>query len=151
VPFSRQNRHLTLALALVAAGLIVIGGGAQAYLVQKDNAGRDRADRRYADCLTDFAADLVETLRAVRDANQDVTEARNRKDAALDELLELTAQAQASGAKTNDELPRDLVRRYRAALRERIDAQRDYSKAIAEATRTQAENPYVSPKVVCRR
>lgn len=151
MPFSQENRHVTLSLVLILTGLFLVFAGTQAYIAQQDNARRDHKDREYADCLTDFAAELVDTLRAVRESTGDVTDARNRKDAALDRLLVLSQRAQASGAKTNDELPPKLVRAYEATLRERIDAQRTYDRAIREAEKTQRDNPYVSPKVRCAR
>lgn len=158
MPFSRENRHFTLSIVAIIVGLFVVAIGVQAYLVMQDNGQRDRAraeqdaaDRRYADCLTNFAADLVNTLQAGRESAVDLEAARARKDRALDQLIAITARAQATGAQTQAELPPRLVSRYERVLAERVDAQRAYNRAVRHAQQTREDNPLVSPKVVCKR
>ena len=158
MPFRPENRHLTLSLLLIIMGVIAVGVGVQAWLVHQDDEARDaqlrqqeRRDDAYADCLTEFAADLVESLRAVRAANRELDDARDRKDSALDQLVEISAQAQATGAETQADLPPGLIARYERVLAERIDAQRDFTRLKRQAVETQDENPLESPKVRCRR
>lgn len=151
-----------VAVVLILASLFVVAIGAQAFIAARDNAARDAetarenaardaADREYADCLTEFADDLVATLQAVRKVNRDVLAAQVRKDAALDRVFELTRQAQASGATDNEEVDPAILKEYRAVVRERVAAQAAYDAALRKSRETQKENPYVSPKVVCDR
>lgn len=158
MPFSRENRHATLSLIAIIVGLLVVGIGVQAYLAQQTRIDRDqarstqdRADRKYADCLTNFAADLVNTLQAGREATAQLNEARDRKDKALDRLISISAEAQASGAKTEADLPKGLLHRYERALVERVAAQKAYNKASRQYEQSRVDNPLVSPKVVCKR
>jgi uncharacterized membrane protein YccC len=151
MPFTRENRRLTVAVIFIVLGGVLLGAGIQFYLAQANSARQDRADREYADCLTNFAADLVDTLRAGRRASAELEAARARKDRALDRLLTITQQAQASGAKTQDDLPPGLLARYERVLAERISAQHAYNRAVRNTQQTRQENPLVSPKVVCSR
>lgn len=158
MPFRQENRHTTLAVLALALGIMVIGAGIQLGLSEREDdrrqaaiASREVADRAYADCLTDFAADLVETIEARTDAASVLEEARARKDQALDTLLSIVARAQAYDADDRSDLPPGLLDRYEAALLERVDAQRDYDRVAGKLERTREQNPYVSPKVVCER
>lgn len=158
MPFRRENRNLTVPFVVIVASFVVLGIGIQMLLARSDDQARDAAkaaqdarDRAYADCLTDFAADLVNTLQVGRDATAQLNEARDRKDKALDRLIVISAQAQASGAKTQDELPPGLLKRYERVLAERVAAQKAYNRASRQYVKSREENPLVSPRVVCKR
>lgn len=140
-----------LATVLLVASFVVVGIGVQAWLATNDNEERDRQDRVYADCLTDFAADLVKTIELRTQVNTKVTKAAKRKDAALDELLVLTLSAQNSGATDESQLDPALVARYKEVLKERVAAQQAYDRAFKKANETRKENQYQSPKAVCSR
>lgn len=158
MPFSRENRHVTLSLVLIVTALMLVGVGAQAYLAQQDsearqheNVVRDQRDQAYARCLTDFAADLVDSIDARATANAELNAARDEKDRLLDALLRITARAQASGAESQSQLPPALVARYEHVLAARVKAQRHYDAIARRVEAVQERNPYVSPKVVCTR
>lgn len=158
MPFKPENRRFTVGIIVVVASIVVIAIGVQAYLAQQDNAARDKAaaedrerQRAYVKCLNKFASDLVDTLKVRAGANQALIEAGERKDKALDELINVSAAAQASGAQSQDELPPGLLDRYEAALTERVAAQKEYNRLKAEAKQTRAENPLVKPKATCTR
>lgn len=158
MPFSRGNRSLTVSIVVIVASLVVVGIGVQMLLAGQDDrardaakASQDAADRAYADCLTNFAADLVDTLQAGREATVRLNQARDRKDRALDRLIVISAKAQTTGAKTEADLPPKLVRAYERTLLERVAAQHAYNRASRHYVETRKENPLVSPKVVCSR
>ena len=165
MPFSQENRHFTLSLIAIIVGLFVVAIGVQAFLVQqarddaaqarndfdKEQLKQDAKDQAYSECLTNFAADLVDTLQAGRDATARLNNARDRKDKALDQLIVISAKAQATGAQTQDQLPPGLVRRYERVLAERVAAQKAYNQASRNYVQTRQANPLVSPKVVCNR
>lgn len=152
MPFSRENRHLTLSLALVIAGLFIVGIGAQAYVAARDNAERDRQDREYAECLTQFAADLSAAAEARSLAAGDLNAARDHKDRLLDRLLVIIAQAEAHRDDDRDaELPPALLARYERVLEARVEAQERFHAVEREYQRTISRNPYKNPKVECDR
>lgn len=168
MPFREGNRHLTLTIISIVASLMVVAIGVQAWLANEDNQDRDRADRAYADCLTDFASDLVTTIEARAEATARLEKARARRDAVgakkdnlLDRLFELQAEADATGAETNEELEEikpGLIEEYRAVIQKRVKVQavfdevdrrvRDMERRVEE---TRSQNPYLAPEVVCQR
>lgn len=158
MPFRAENRHTTLALLALVTGIMVAGAGILFWLAERQDdrfadraLEREQADRAYADCLTDFAADLVTSLEKRTQAAAELEDARERKDDALDALLRISARAQAYDVDTQDELPPGLVKRYEATLTERIAAQRAYDRIDRKLEKARAANPYISPKVVCNR
>ena len=153
-----KNRPITVSVVAIVASLVVVGLGLQMFLARQDDRARDDAkavqdqrDRAYADCLTDFAADLIDTLQAGQEATSRLNRARDRKDKALDRLIVISAKAQASGAMTEEDLPPGLLERYERVLAERVAAQRAYNRAVRQYIETRKENPLVSPRVVCTR
>lgn len=158
MPFREENRHLTLSLIAIIVGLFVIAIGVQAYLVVDDNKDRDAADREYADCLTRFAGDLVDTIETRTDAtarleraSARLDEAGEQKDAATDEVFRIVLLARRTP-------PEATEQQFDAALAARVRAQDRYAEVKtavadvrAEVEDVRAANPYEKPKAVCSR
>lgn len=151
MPFRRENRRITVGLILIAAASFIIVIGAQAWLAQRENADQDRQDRAYAECLTAWADDVVDALETRTEANRELDTARDRKDKLLDRLIVISSQAQQYDAQDKSDLPPKLLERYERTLAARVDAQRDFDQLRANLVRVRARNPYVSPRVSCRR
>lgn len=153
---SPPSRRRTVALTVVAALIIV--GGFQALLYQRDTAGENKADaartaadRAYATCLTEWGNSLTDALQRLQTANSQLDAAEVRKDDALDQLINLSNQAQQQGATSQEDLPPEFIRRYETTLAERVDAQRDFNRLKRDLARTREANPFVAPRVRCRR
>lgn len=158
MPFREGNRHLTLTILTMVIGLMLIFAAGQlwasereederaAYLAeQAENAKeREQADRAYADCLTKFAADLVDTINTRTDATIRLERAAERKDDALDRLLFVTAL-------TREIPPEATAEEFDAALRARVAAQEDFEKVKRQVDEVRADNPYAKPKATCTR
>lgn len=152
----RENTSLTMGLALIIAGMFVVAIGAQSYVALRDNANRDAQDADYAECLSDFAADLVRTIRVrtgaageVEELEAQLQDAEDTKNDALDRIILVVSQARA-GAGFDD--------RFDAALDRRVSAQNRYDevRSQVDAARekldeTRAMNEYQSPRVTCER
>lgn len=143
-------------LILSAVLAIAIGAGMLAF--QRDSAAekqaeadRDSADRAYARCLESWGNELTDALRRSRAVTQKLDDAEARKDELLDQLIELSNQAQASGATSQEDLPPAFIKRYETTLSERVDAQRDFRRLRAQLEDTQNQHPLVAPKVKCSR
>lgn len=140
------------ATVAILASLVVITIGVQALWFQRDAAADDRADARYEACLNEWGAGVVAAVEARSDAAAELDEARDRKDALLDDLITITAQAQATGAESEEDLPPALLARYERVLTARIDAQEDFRRFKADYQRAKEENPIpAAPRVECRR
>lgn len=148
---NRIPRRVLLPIVVIVAALVVVGIGIQARLAAQDNAARDRADAAYSACLTRFASDLVDTLRARTDLQAELNDAGDRKDALLDELLRITAKVQASGATDQSQVPPKVLAHYEHVLNARVKAQDHYDKVKAELEAARAQNPYEKPTATCRR
>lgn len=153
MPLSRRRNAV-----LTIAALLIIVGGVQALLYQRDTAGekaaeasRQAADRAYAQCLEAWGNDLVSSLEAVQAARMELDRAEARKNRLLDELIVVSNQAQASGATSQEDLPPALVAHYEHVLKARVDAQRDYETERAQLAEARAKNELVAPRVKCRR
>lgn len=145
-------------IVTLLASLVVIVLGVQMLVALRTDARddqrearQDAADRAYADCLTTFAADLVDALQTRTEASAELEAARSDKDRLLDRLLELTQAATASGAESNDELPPGLLEEYRQVLRDRVTAQATFREAERELRKARRQNPLVAPEVTCTR
>lgn len=107
MPFRAENRHTTLTLIAILVSIFLVGAGVMFWLAEREDDRQERAayerevaDRAYADCLTDFAADLVDTLDTRTTAAARYERVRTRletasadKDRALDRLLFVTELA----------------------------------------------------------
>lgn len=138
------KRHLTGPVTIILAALFVIGIGTQAWLWQKHDAAQDREDREYADCLSNFAADLVETIETRTKASAKLERATERKSEALDNLIVVLDLARQTPPKATDD-------QFTMALERRLAAQRHYDDVQAQLEAVRDDNPYTSPKVVCER
>ena len=144
MPFRRENRHVTLSLIIIVASLLVVGIGVQALLAQQDNADRDRRDRAYADCLTDFASNLVDTIERRTEAGIRLDEAEEMKSRALDRLLRITELARRTP-------PEATSAAFDRALDARVAAQQHYLAVKREVDAVRDSNEYVSPEAACPR
>lgn len=143
---------------LIAIAVFIIVAGLQALLYQRDTAAetqaeadRSAADRAYARCLEAWGNDLTDSLTKLQAANKRLDAAEVRKDTALDQLIELSNQAQAMGATSQEDLPPAFIKRYEDTLAERVAAQHDFNRLKARLEDTRQANPYVAPAVKCRR
>lgn len=157
-PYRAAMRRHTYVIVLIVAALVVIGIGIQAHLAAEDNDQRDARDRAYADCLTNFAADLVATIETrtnagsrLERAERRLEAAERRKQATLDRLLTITMLAR-------DVPPRATVAQFDKALEARVRAQERYATVYAQVEQVRAAteqvraaNQYVKPQVVCDR
>lgn len=137
-----NRRRVSYWTALMLAGLLVVVIGVQAFLAQRDNARRDARDADYAECLTQFSTDLVETIKTRVMASAGLEKAAARKDAALDNLLAVVLEAQRGKGYGED---------FRRALEERVAAQLAYRDLAREVDQVRDMNEYQSPEVVCER
>ena len=149
-------RRPPVLLIVVAVAVVVIGF--QALLYQRDTAAekqaqadRSKADQAYAVCLTRWGNALTDALRKLQTANKAVDAAEERKDKALDRLIELSNRAQQLGAETQADLPPAFIKEYETTLSERVDAQNDFDTLKTRLEQTREANPYVAPQVRCAR
>lgn len=162
---STDRRRMTPAIVAIIASVFVVAFGAQAWLAQQDNADRDaaaaaqdRRDRAYADCLTEFAADLVATIdtrtqasAALERAEARLARANEAKSRALDEVIVTVLLARRIPPEAS-EAEFDAALEARVAAQTRYDAVRDDVDRIrARVDEVRADNQYVSPEVVCTR
>lgn len=145
------RQSLSVPLVVLVACLFIIGIGAQAYVAERDNAERDREslerdkrDAAYAQCLTDFAEDLVATLEVRGAAIARLQRAQQRKDEALDRLLRVVELRQRTPPQATDA-------DFHAALVDRVRAQDHFNEVAERITEVREANPFKSPKVECDR
>lgn len=143
LPRRRKGPTWVAAIILVASAM-VIAIGVQARLDKHEERKRDAADRAYADCLTEFASDLVTTIKTRNQATVKVEQAEQRRDDAADRVFATVLGArQTPPAATESDFDR--------ALREQIRARALLDAARANAEAVRAENAYVLPEAVCER
>lgn len=163
----RDPSRLIIGVACLVAGLCAVVLGIQIVITQHQadaaaarEAAQNRADRAYADCLTRFASDLVDTLEARGDATARlqaaqalVDDAAEVKDQALDRVVTVVLLARRDP-------PEATPAQFDAALAARVDAQRHYDavarhyarvEARVEKVRGKPSNQYVKPKARCQR
>lgn len=151
MPFRAENRHTTLALLAIVVGVMLAGAGMLFYLAEREDdrqdaraLAREQADREYADCLSEFAADLVDTIEVRTEASARLERVGAEKDRALDRLLQITELARRTP-------PEATAQQFDAALAARVAAQARYDEVAEKVAEIRADNRYVSPKVVCTR
>lgn len=131
-------------VVILVASAMVIGIGIQAYLNQRSGDAQDKADRRYSDCLTGFAADLVKTIQDRSEANKKVATAERARDDAVDQVLDVVDRGRQHP-------PRATEKDFDRALQRAVEARRHLHRVQARADRVLAKNQYVLPQAVCSR
>lgn len=138
-------------IVLVLSSFIVIVLAVQIWLAQQDDAARDREqerqdhrDRAYAECLSQFASELVEALERRTSAATAVERAEERKDAALDSLLSITELSRRRP-------PKATAAEFDQALRARVAAQEQYERVRSQQRATRRQFDFQNPEVVCER
>lgn len=159
MPFSRENRHTTLALLALVLGLSLVTAGILFYFSQEAQAEQDRKDRLYAVCLNDWADEMevwgqeVTITATKRSAvSRALDEARDRKDSLLDHLIVLSNRAQQLGAESQDDLSPKFIKDYERTLADRVAAQKRFDRLKRQAEQTVKENTFPDPpEVRCSR
>lgn len=130
-------------IALVAGAMLVVAG-IQFTLSRTASADRERDDRAYSECLTDWADDLVLTIQQRTDAGARVAEAEQARDTAVDRLLAVVARARETPPRATEV---DFTEALADALRARgrLDAEQKRYDEV------KAANQYVLPRAVCER
>jgi hypothetical protein len=141
---SNRRRPNWLGVVILVASALVIGIGVQAYLNQRAGDAQDSADRRYADCLTGFAADLVTTIQDRAEANKKVATAERARDDAVDQVLDVVDRGRQVPPKATE-------KDFDKALQQAVLARRHLDRVQAHADRVLAKNQYVLPQAVCSR
>lgn len=151
MPFRPENRHTTLSLLALVVGIMLAGAGILFWLAERQDARfadraleRESADRAYADCLTEFASDLVDTLEARTEAAARLERASAAKDRTLDRLLLITELARRTP-------PEATAAQFDRVLDARVAAQDRYDRIADRLAIVREENEYVRPEVVCSR
>jgi type II secretory pathway component PulL len=147
----QQKQRLSILVILVVASVFVVGIGAQAYLAQREDAEQDRQDRQYAECLTNFAAELVKAIEVRAEANMQLDRVRDKKDRLLDQLIVFSLEAQQRGYTEQEDVPPRFLREYQRILAARVEAQEEFTELKKRLDTTLKDNPYVSPRVTCKR
>lgn len=141
---TRPSRSFWFGTIILVASMLVVGIGIQAKLAADDNRQRDQADRRYANCLTNFADTLVDSLQKSRAASKRLEKARAEKDDALDQIVLVVIGARSTPPTATEE---DFTRSLTAFA----EAKAHLAKVQAQVQNQRQANPYVPPKAVCQR
>lgn len=132
------------ATLFVVLSIVLVAVGAQAWNAQHQQRVRDARDRAYADCLTGFASDLVETLEARSGAYMREQGAKDARDRAVDNVVYTVILTRKHPPAASS---RDLTRALAAAAKARA-----HLDVVAErSAKVRAANSYVLPQAVCTR
>lgn len=139
---SNSPRWPAVLTLIISVAMVIIG--VQIFVANQQKDARDARDRAYANCLADFASDLVETIEARTNAGTKVELAAERRDDAVDDVLRITALARK-------EPPKATVEDFDRALKEAVRAKKDLRRVRKAAAEVRQDNQYTAPEIVCDR
>lgn len=129
-------------LIVLSVALMIVGW--TTYQGRQDAVERDQADRAYAQCLTRFAGDLVDTIEARSEAGQLVSRAKDDRAAAVDEALRILALSRRVP-------PEATAAQLDATLATVAEARTRLDRATRREADVREANQYESPRAVCQR
>lgn len=134
----------TYGLVMAVAALILIGIGTQALLAAQDNAQRDARDRRYTQCLSEFASDLVTTIERRTRATERLDRAKAARDAATDRVIRVVVLARRVP-------PEATEAEFDRALEAQLAAQQHLQQVRRQTAAVRRVNQYETPAATCQR
>lgn len=136
---TRDEKHrVKYGVSVLAVAAFIVTIGVQTTLAERDNEDRDRAYARQAECLNDFAADMIATLNTRVAANERLDEARAARDRAADRVIVVVALARRIPPEANE-------KQFGAALEKFVEAKANVDRVARETKATLANNAYPDP------